>query len=106
MGKFKNQILAALERAPIRQAMILPRRKFLIGAVTLLAAPAIVRYESLMQVKPVRPVADGIRGWVDEFHIIKTGGEHILSFWSNQAGAWQYVSWTMVKAPQSAQSAK
>ena len=87
--------------------MILPRRKFLIGAAaTLLAAPAIVRYESLMRVKPVRVDADGISGWIDEFHIIKTGGEHILSFWSNQAGAWQYVSWTMVKAPQSAQSVK
>ena len=87
--------------------MILPRRKFIIGAAaTLLAAPAIVRYENLMQVKPVRPVADGIRGWIDEFHIIKTDGEHILSFWSNQEGAWQYVSWTMVKAPQSARSSK
>ena len=37
--------------------MILPRRKFLIGAATLLAAPAIVRYSSLMRVKPVEFVS-------------------------------------------------
>ena len=33
--------------------MILPRRKFIVGAAALLAAPAIVRYESLMRVKPI-----------------------------------------------------
>ena len=38
--------------------MILHRRKFLIGAAAmLLAAPAIVRYESLMRVKPVEFVS-------------------------------------------------
>ena len=48
--------------------MILPRRKFIIGAAaTLLAAPAIVRYESLMRVKPVGFISLNfeIEAWTD-----------------------------------------
>ena len=38
-------------------ALVLPRRKFLSGGLALLAAPAIVRASSLMQIKPER---DGV----------------------------------------------
>ena len=85
MGKLKNQIRAALERAPIRQAMILPRRKFMIGAATLLAAPAIVRYESLMRVKPVGFISlnfeieawtDGTTVYVDNTRVTKGIARH------------------------------
>ena len=78
--------------------MIIPRRKFLIGAATLLAAPAIVRYESLMRVKPLEDILDnrntihGSRHLISDLSITTTGGEHILSFWFNGSGAWQYVS--------------
>lgn len=37
--------------------LVLPRRKFLSGGLALLAAPAIVRASSLMQIKPERVVA-------------------------------------------------
>lgn len=41
--------------------MILPRRSFLTGIATLLAAPAIVRADSLMKISPPPLVLDGKR---------------------------------------------
>ena len=90
--------------------MILPRRKFLIGAATLLAAPAIVRYESLMRVKAVKPVvgawhhiafAEGegnIQTYVDgtlvdELRVTKGVGNYTVQFAAAPPGGqWVYVS--------------
>ena len=41
----------------MREPLTLPRRKFLSGGLALLAAPAIVRASSLMQIKPERIIA-------------------------------------------------
>lgn len=43
--------------------MIVPRRKFLTGFASLLAAPAIVPIASLMPVKPVLIVPAAVSGW-------------------------------------------
>ena len=41
--------------------MILPRRRFLFGLVAALAAPAIVRFESIMPIKAiVEPFSSGV----------------------------------------------
>lgn len=45
----------------MREPLTLPRRKFLSGGLALLAAPAIVRASSLMQIKPESPPF--ITGW-------------------------------------------
>ena len=76
--------------------MILHRRKFLIGAAAmLLAAPAIVRYESLMRVKPIGVDADGISGWIDEFRLVKEVESGTISFFYSSSSTWQYISRTV-----------
>lgn len=78
--------------------MILPRRKFLICAAALLAAPAIVRYESLMRVKPISDdFVFGAGGWTSDVRITRGisryDREFVVSFWcSVDRGKWQYVS--------------
>ena len=87
--------------------MILPRRKFLIGAAaTLLAAPAIVRYESLMWVKRIGAyssfgsasfVFDGSSSYIDgcdavsDFRITKGVDRYVVDFWlSGDMEVWRY----------------
>lgn len=45
--------------------LILPRRKFLVGAAAFLAAPAIVRASSLMPVKAEKIIKAGEYVWLD-----------------------------------------
>lgn len=50
----------------MREPLTLPRRKFLAGGLALLAAPAIVRASSLMQIKPEREPF--VQGMMYTFH--------------------------------------
>lgn len=82
--------------------MILPRRKFLIGAAAiLLAAPAIVRYESLMRVKPLADIIytiNGSRHLITDLSLTTSGDEQTLSFWFSENAdllarcSWRYIS--------------
>ena len=76
--------------------MILTRRRFLLaGSAGILAAPAIVRYESLMRVKPISDdfVLGDFSIWVSDVRIMREVVRHTTEFWcSVDMEKWQHVS--------------
>ena len=76
--------------------MILTRRRFLLaGSAGILAAPAIVRYESLMRVKPISDdfVLGDFSIWVSDVRIMREVVRHTTEFWcSVDREKWRYVS--------------
>jgi hypothetical protein len=67
--------------------LILPRRRFLTGLVSLLAAPAVVRADSLMPIKVWRPPRDSLWG-VPSFAVLS----------SEDPSEWSESDWRIAKA--------
>ena len=95
------------DEEPTAAVIALPRRKFLVGAAALLAAPAIVRYESLMRVKPIVGlshlegedvfVLSDFGVWTSDVRIARGIGQYDREFatsfwWSVDKRNWQYFS--------------
>lgn len=64
------------------------RRGFLLGAASLLAAPAIVRVGSIMPVKALVPAGDGVALYSMAHPFIAGGGEPTMISWSMATETW------------------